>query len=107
MFALALIKGHGGSCALIHLHAIMLKIHTYYVCVCVCFFRKGGGGIQEADLQLAVPYLNNTNSPGSHCELAPFSACPNGWILPKPVTHSKLAGGGSLFSTRCEAEATH
>lgn len=37
MFALALIKGHGGSCALIHLHAVMLKIHTYDA-------KKKGGG---------------------------------------------------------------
>lgn len=52
MFALALIKGHGGSCALIHLHAIMLKIHTYYVCVCVCVFRKGGVGFRRQTYSL-------------------------------------------------------
>ena len=100
MFALALIKGHGGSCALIHLHAIMLKIHTYYA-------KKRGRVVQEADLWLAVRYLDNSNSPGSHCELAPFSVCSNGWMLSNPVTYSEPVGDRSLFSTHCKVEATH
>lgn len=68
----------------------MLKIHTYYA--------KKIELIQEADLQLAVCYLDNTNSPGSHCEPAPFSVCSNGWIVSKLSTHNKLVGGRSLFS---------
>lgn len=55
------------------------------------------GLIQEADLQLAVSYLDNTNSPGSHCDLAPFRVCSNGWTLSKLVMHNEPVGGRSLI----------
>ena len=69
--------------------------------------KKGGRVVQEADLWLAVRYLDNTNSPGSHCELAPFSVCSNGWIVSNPVTYREPVGDRSLFSTHCKVEATH
>lgn len=39
--------------------------NTHLLC-----YKKGGGVVQEADLWLTVRYLDNSNSPGSHCELA-------------------------------------
>lgn len=56
--------------------------------------------IQEADLQLAVCYIDNDDSPGSHCELDPLSVCANGWILPSSLyTVNLLVAGPYLIPT--------
>lgn len=70
--------------------------------------KKKLGLIQEADLQLAVCYLDNSNSPGSHCEPVPLRICANnGWLLPKLFIYSEPVGGRSLFNTHWEVEATY
>lgn len=81
---------------------IMLKIHTYYAKK-----KKKIGLIWKADLQLGICYLDNTKSPGSHCEPASFSVCSNGWMLPRLVTHREPVGARAPFSTHWEAEATY
>lgn len=73
---LALIQDHGGNCALCP--------PGHFLCSKYILDKlKELGLIQEADLQLEVCYLDKSNPPGSHHELAPFSVCADGWISPK------------------------